>query len=191
MLPTPQQLDLRSQAPILIFEKSHAPKDLGELYPGHVVLTFEKSEVPGEALFRLAAQLLEVLDEERPDFARRYEDDRCRREAIFRLGSQLWRVVAPKCAHLFVGSRVALQIVDSRVAQQKKENSSLLTYDELKSKKGISFTPQHINRLENAGKFPRHFKLNPGCRGAKNVWWEHQIDEWIRGAADAHNRKKV
>jgi prophage regulatory protein len=188
MLPTPQQLALRSQAPIHIFEKSEVPKDVGELYPGQVVLTFEKSEVPGEALFRLAAQLLDVLDQGRPDFAHRYEGDR-KREAIFRLGSQLWRIVAPKCPHLFVGSRVAWRIVDPRVAQPKEENPSLLTYPELKSKKGIDFTPQHINRLEDDGKFPRHFKLNPGGRG-KNFWWEHQIDEWMSAAA-AHNRKKV
>jgi hypothetical protein len=174
MLPTPRQLPLPSQATIHIFEKSSAPKDVGELFPGQVVLTFEMSEVPVEALFRLAARLLDVLDQERPDFARRYEDDRRQREAIFRLGSQLWWILASKGAHLFVGSPVALQIADSRVAQQKKENSSLLTYPELESKKGIKFSQQHINRLENADKFPRHFKLNPG-RGSKNFWWEHQI----------------
>ena len=68
MLPTPQQLALRSQAPIHIFEKSEVPKDVAELYPGQAVITFETSEVPGEALFRLAAQLLKLVEQKSPNF---------------------------------------------------------------------------------------------------------------------------
>ena len=45
MAPTPQQL------PWHIFEKSDLPKNISGLFPGQTVITFEKSEVPGEALF--------------------------------------------------------------------------------------------------------------------------------------------
>ena len=186
MLPTPQQLALRSQAPIHIFEKSQVPKDVAELYPGQAVITFETSEVPGEALFRLAAQLLKLVEQTNPDFfARRYEGGRCRGEDIFHLGSQLWKIKGPKWPDYFAGSRVPRQIEDSRVARQKKESSPILTYPELKSKKGISYSRQHIARLEEANKFPRRIQIGPGRIG----WLEHEIDAWVIEKAEARRTR--
>jgi predicted DNA-binding transcriptional regulator AlpA len=180
MLPTPQQLALRSQAPIVIFEKSALPKNVSGFFPGQTVITFEKSEVPGEALFRLAAQLLKLMEQKNPDFARG-----CQAEDIFRVGSQLWKIIGPKWPDYFVGSRVPRQIVEPRVARQKKQNSPLLTYPELKSKKGISYSRQHISRLEKEGKFPRRIQISPSRIG----WYEHEIDAWVIEKAEARHSK--
>jgi len=78
---------------------------------------------------------------------------------------------------------------DGSVAGKKKQ-SRMLTSADLKNVKGISYSPVHIGRLEKMGKFPRHFKLNPRSRG-RNFWWEHEVDEWRREAADARDLKKV
>jgi prophage regulatory protein len=184
MLPTPQQLALRSQAPICIFDKSQVPKNVAQLFPGHPVITFETSEVPGEALFRLAAQLLKLVEQTNPDFfARRYEGGRCRGEDIFRLGSQLWKLIGPKWPDYF--GRLPRQIVVSRIATQKKQSSRLLTYPELKSKKGIPYSRQHLARLEKEGKFPLRITLGPGRFG----YYEHEIDKYVAERAEARRTR--
>jgi prophage regulatory protein len=61
-----------------------------------------------------------------------------------------------------------------------KKQSRLLTFNELKTLKGISYTRQHIERLEKANKFPERIKI-----GARVYWYEHEIDEWIQSKADA------
>jgi predicted DNA-binding transcriptional regulator AlpA len=175
MAPTPQQL------PWHIFEKSALPKNVSGLFPGQTVITFEKSEVPGEALFRLAAQLLKLMEQERPDFARGCEGDKCQEEAIFRLGSQLWKIIGQKWPDYFGGSRVPRQIVDLRVARQEKQSSPLLTYPELKSKKGISYCRLQIDRLEKKHQFPQRIKIGRG----RIAWYEHEIDDWVRERAEA------
>jgi predicted DNA-binding transcriptional regulator AlpA len=49
----------------------------------------------------------------------------------------------------------------------------LLTYPELKAKKGVPYTRQHLGRLEAAGLFPRRVQYGPNRVG----WWESEIDE--------------
>ena len=61
-----------------------------------------------------------------------------------------------------------------------EKQSRWLTYDELKTLKGISYSRIHLKRLEDAGKFPKRVKT-----GARIYWNEHQIDEWKQGEADA------
>jgi len=39
----------------------------------------------------------------------------------------------------------------------------------------IPYTPQHIDRLEKAGKFPRRVKLGPNRVG----WLEGDIRKWV------------
>ena len=61
-----------------------------------------------------------------------------------------------------------------------KKQSRLLTFNELKTLKGISYTRQHIERLEKADKFPKRIKI-----GARVYWYEHEIDEWKQSEAAA------
>ena len=68
-----------------------------------------------------------------------------------------------------------------KVNTQNNQNgqiSRLLTYTQLKTLKGISFSRQHIDRLEKDGKFPHRFQLSPG-KSARKFWWEHEIDKWL------------
>ena len=51
----------------------------------------------------------------------------------------------------------------------------LVTYPELKSLFGIPYTPQHILRLQKAGRFPPRRKL-----GNFNFWLWEDIDRWLR-----------
>ena len=66
-----------------------------------------------------------------------------------------------------------------------KKQSRLLTYKELQSLKGISYRRQHLDRLEKEGTFPIRIKI-----GARVYWYEHEIDEWIQGKANARPNKR-
>lgn len=52
----------------------------------------------------------------------------------------------------------------------------MVTYPELKSLFGIPYSPQHILRLQKAGKFPLRRKL-----GNFNFWLWEEIVAWIDG----------
>ena len=65
-----------------------------------------------------------------------------------------------------------------------KEQSRLLSYKELKILKGITYSRQHLDRLEKAGEFPKRIKI-----GARVYWYEHEIDEYVLRHADARQRK--
>lgn len=54
-----------------------------------------------------------------------------------------------------------------------------LTYPELKSEHGISFTDKHLLNLERAGKFPKRAKLG----GRANFWVAEEIAEWCEAKA--------
>jgi prophage regulatory protein len=62
------------------------------------------------------------------------------------------------------------------------KQSPWLTYKQLKPLKGISYSREHIKRLEKAGKFPKRIKPEGGSRV---YWWEHEVDEWKQSQADA------
>jgi prophage regulatory protein len=51
----------------------------------------------------------------------------------------------------------------------------LLSYDELKPAKGISYSRCQLWRLEKIGRFPKRVRLGAGRHG----WAEHEIDNWI------------
>jgi len=42
-------------------------------------------------------------------------------------------------------------------------------------KKMVSYSPQHIDRLEKAGRFPKRVKLGPG----RVAWVLSEIEAWI------------
>jgi prophage regulatory protein len=68
------------------------------------------------------------------------------------------------------------------MAQYEKR---LVSKKELKSVCGIPYTPQHIGRLEAAGKFPKRVQLGPN----RVAWLLSEVDAWlteriaIRGAS--------
>lgn len=51
----------------------------------------------------------------------------------------------------------------------------LLTFDELKSLKGIRYTRRHLTRKCDAGEFPRPLRLSP----KRIAWPEDEIDAWL------------
>jgi prophage regulatory protein len=59
----------------------------------------------------------------------------------------------------------------------------VLTYTELKEKKGIRYVREHIRRREKAGTFPQHIELGEARVG----WLEEEIDQWIAGLAAKRN----
>jgi prophage regulatory protein len=54
----------------------------------------------------------------------------------------------------------------------------VLSFPDLKSKKGIGFSRVHLYRLVDAGKFPRPIKLSEGRTVA---WVEDEVDRWLMG----------
>ncbi len=51
----------------------------------------------------------------------------------------------------------------------------LVSKKELKSVCGIPYTPQHIGRLEAAGKFPKRVRLGPN----RVAWLLFEVDVWL------------
>lgn len=51
----------------------------------------------------------------------------------------------------------------------------LLSYDELKSAKGICYSKVQLWRKEKLNEFPKRVALGANRHG----WAEHEIDEWI------------
>ena len=47
----------------------------------------------------------------------------------------------------------------------------------------VLYTPQHIQRLENAGKFPKRVKLGNNRVG----WIEAEVLEWLQERIDARD----
>ena len=48
----------------------------------------------------------------------------------------------------------------------------------------VPYSPQHIQRLEDAGLFPKRIKLGNGGRNAKAFWVEQEIHDWIQAQID-------
>ena len=48
----------------------------------------------------------------------------------------------------------------------------------------VPYSPQHIQRLEDAGLFPKRIKLGNGGRNAKAFWVEQEIQDWIQAQID-------
>jgi prophage regulatory protein len=59
----------------------------------------------------------------------------------------------------------------------------LLSYDELRSQKGIPYSKVHLWRLEREGKFPRRVRLGESRHG----WLESEIDDWVLERMAARN----
>ena len=57
----------------------------------------------------------------------------------------------------------------------------VLTYPDLKAKKGVKFSKPHLARLEAAGIFPKRFYLGVGTGTA--AWSESEIDDYLAACA--------
>jgi prophage regulatory protein len=64
-------------------------------------------------------------------------------------------------------------------------NVRLLSYDELKSRKGIGYSKAHLWRLEKEHKFPKRVPLGESRHG----WIEDEIDNWILERAASRNEE--
>jgi prophage regulatory protein len=51
----------------------------------------------------------------------------------------------------------------------------VLSYLELRHRKGIAWSRAHVYRMVNAGKFPRPIKLGE----ATTAWLEEEVDSWL------------
>jgi predicted DNA-binding transcriptional regulator AlpA len=51
---------------------------------------------------------------------------------------------------------------------------------ELRERKGIRYSPEHLRRLWEAGRFPRPFKLSSG---GLLFWSEEEIDKYLDACA--------
>ena len=60
----------------------------------------------------------------------------------------------------------------------------LLSREDLRNKKGIPFTRQHLHRLIRAGQFPRPIKLG----GNTNAWPEPEVDSYIENRIAARDQ---
>lgn len=58
----------------------------------------------------------------------------------------------------------------------------LLTKSEVRNR--VCYSPQHIARLEKAGRFPKRVMLGPNRVG----WLEEEIDRWIQDRIDERDR---
>ena len=55
-------------------------------------------------------------------------------------------------------------------------------------KEMVLYTGQHIQRLEDAGKFPKRVRLGDGPRGRVG-WLESEVLEWLRERIEARNKE--
>jgi prophage regulatory protein len=51
----------------------------------------------------------------------------------------------------------------------------LLSFDELKPLKGVTYSKAHLWRLERDGKFPKRVRLGD----SKHGWVDAEIEDWI------------
>ena len=70
------------------------------------------------------------------------------------------------------------------LSSHEKSSRRLLSFDELRSTKGIRFSRQWLAVLIAKGRFPRPVK--PGG-GNVNAWFEHEIDDYLSGLAVARD----
>jgi prophage regulatory protein len=54
----------------------------------------------------------------------------------------------------------------------------MLSLPELRSRKGIPYSREHIRRLVNACLFPKPVKLGQR-QNARVAWFEQEVDQWL------------
>jgi len=51
----------------------------------------------------------------------------------------------------------------------------ILSYDDLRTEKGVVYSRVHLWRLEKAGQFPRRVPLS----AARHGWVDSEVDDWL------------
>jgi predicted DNA-binding transcriptional regulator AlpA len=67
----------------------------------------------------------------------------------------------------------------------------MITRRDLRERKGIPYSRQHISRLIDEGKFPPPDGKTADTPTAPNWWYEHTIDAWLRKRARGHKGRKA
>lgn len=62
---------------------------------------------------------------------------------------------------------------------------AVVTFKRLKAEFGIPYSRTHVDRLEEARKFPNSFKLSDH-RNSPRVWWVHEVVEWLDSRSRAN-----
>jgi prophage regulatory protein len=62
----------------------------------------------------------------------------------------------------------------------------VLSFPELKSRKGVPYTRAHVRRLVGAGEFPAPVQLSPH----RICWVESEIDEWLKARIAARDQAR-
>ena len=62
---------------------------------------------------------------------------------------------------------------------QKKEVRAMRMVSKRQLKELVLCNSQHIQRLENAGQFPKRVRLGKGLRGRVG-WIESEVQEWLQ-----------
>ena len=57
----------------------------------------------------------------------------------------------------------------------------VISRDRLEPEKGISYTDDHLRRMEKKGQFPKSIQLGPG----RVAYVEDEVDAWLAGKAAA------
>ncbi|SHH24917.1 Prophage CP4-57 regulatory protein (AlpA) [Bradyrhizobium erythrophlei] len=65
------------------------------------------------------------------------------------------------------------------IKELKRYPEKLLTYEELKSTRGIGFSRQHLHRLESQKQFPGRVQIGDHHIG----WLAAEMDDWIEARA--------
>ena len=82
------------------------------------------------------------------------------------------------------GTSVPLQSKRIRGPPAEQPTLRLLSFRDLKERKGIKFSRPWIKKLVSDGKFPKPFRPTGGTHIA---WLESEIDEWIEACAAARD----
>jgi prophage regulatory protein len=64
------------------------------------------------------------------------------------------------------------------VPSKERRELHLLSFPELRSKKGICYSREHVRRLVHARRFPRPIKLGD-ARNGRVAWSEQEVDDWL------------
>jgi hypothetical protein len=67
----------------------------------------------------------------------------------------------------------------------------MLIRRDLKARKGIPYSRQHIDRLIKEGKFPPPDGKTADSPNAPNWWWEKTIDAYLREQARKFKKSKA
>jgi predicted DNA-binding transcriptional regulator AlpA len=76
-----------------------------------------------------------------------------------------------------------------RKKTRPRKGRRLLSFPELKERKGIKFSRVWITRLVAEGKFPKPVVPGMGGEFARKSWFEDEVDDWLNGLAETRDKE--